>query len=286
MPSETPCYSVKKMKIRFLFVKYLIALFVFSNAYGQAEPPNQFLETNLQKARAGDPAAMNLLGNLYANGSNGVSKNLAEAKKWYQAAADKGSPAGNFNMGLLYERGEIVAKDMTRARSYFKLAADAGLPAAPKKIAALAQTQSNGRSSPGVVCFVMDSKETRWATGGKNISSCDPILIELQITEEYGSVRIWQLKSDKEILRSTVTSKKMKSFGSKNSITTNSYEKIGNRITENIMGCKHTSEIVSETAHALTLKTISASGNCAEVVRRATEELAKKPPIIYLKIKD
>ncbi|MEI8400125.1 MAG: tetratricopeptide repeat protein [Alcaligenaceae bacterium] len=273
------------MKTRFLFIKCLIALFAFSNAYGQAQPPDQFLQTNLQKANAGDPAAMNLLGNLYANGSNGVSKNLAEAKKWYQAAADKGYPAGNFNMGLLYERGEIVAKDMAKALGYFKLAADGGLPAAQKKIAALAQTQSDDRSSPGLVCFVMDSKDTRWATGGKNITSCDPIIIGRQITEEYGSVMIWQFKSDKEILRSTVTSTKMKSVGSKNSFITNSYERVGNRITENIGGCKQTVEIIGDTPQALTVKTIGAAGNCVDAVRHATEQLAKKPPIVYLKIK-
>jgi hypothetical protein len=273
------------MKTRFLFIKCLIALFAFSNAYGQAQPPDQFLQTNLQKANAGDPAAMNLLGNLYANGSNGVSKNLAEAKKWYQAAAEKGYPAGNFNMGLLYERGEIVAKDMAKALGYFKLAADAGLPAAKKKLESLAPTQPDNRSSASAVCFVMDSNNTRWATGGKNITSCDPAIIGRQITEDYGTVMIWQFKNDKEILRTTITSRKMKSAGNNNSNNTNTYERIGNKITENTGGCKQTVEIVSDTPQALTVKTIGATGNCVEAIRHATEQLAKKPPIVYLKIK-
>ena len=104
-------------------------------------PVNKLLEETLQKANAGDPTAMNLLGNLYYTGSNGVDKNLTEAKKWFEASAKKDFPPGNFNMGALYEKGDAAPKDINKAIQYYKIAASGGSQAAQKKLDGLGVAQ-------------------------------------------------------------------------------------------------------------------------------------------------
>ncbi|MGB7433579.1 MAG: tetratricopeptide repeat protein [Ahrensia sp.] len=61
----------------------------------------------LPRAEAGDKAAQTLLAEIYSRGL-GVAKNQAEAKKWYQLAAQQGVPEAEFRYGLilLAEGGE------------------------------------------------------------------------------------------------------------------------------------------------------------------------------------
>lgn len=138
------------------------------------------------------------------------------------------------------------------------------------------------KESSGVTCFVMDSDNTRWATGGQNITSCDPAVIQSQINQPYGTVPIWQFLNDSEILRITVYGPKMNRAPSK---SVNTYERNGKRIVENDKGCKLSSEIVGETASTITIKDIGASGNCDPAVKMANQQLSKMPPTTYKKIK-
>ena len=157
-------------------------------------------------------------------------------------------------------------------------------PVAKKNLGALAQARSDNAFSASAICFVLDSNDTRWATGGKNITSCDPAIIESQITETHAAVMIWQFKSGKEMLRTTITSKKMKSLGTNNAHHTNTYERIGNKLTEDFGGCKQIFEILSDTPQTLTVRTIGASGNCLPTIIKAIELSARMSPAVYLKI--
>ena len=66
-------------------------------------------------AKKGDTQAMNELGLRYEFGSESISINLATAFSYYQQAAEKGDPAGLYNLGDVYER---CADDLTLTYQY------------------------------------------------------------------------------------------------------------------------------------------------------------------------
>ena len=51
----------------------------------------------------------------------------AEAIRWYRVAADQGSAAAQFNLGVLYENGQGVTQNYIEAVGYYRLAAVQGL---------------------------------------------------------------------------------------------------------------------------------------------------------------
>lgn len=76
-------------------------------------------------AEKGDMHAQTLLGLIYQNGV-GVSRNQAEAIKWYSAAAIAGDPEAQFALGLILARGEGTPKDEAKAKGWFEAAAAQG----------------------------------------------------------------------------------------------------------------------------------------------------------------
>ena len=46
-----------------------------------------------------------------------VLEDHAEAAKWYLKAANQGLPQAEFNLGLMYAKGQAVAKEMKQAIS-------------------------------------------------------------------------------------------------------------------------------------------------------------------------
>lgn len=120
------------MKKLFLIIT-LNSIFIFGIF---AQGNNSNFQAILDKAQAGDAGSMNLLGNIYNAGSPtlGLDKNPKEAKKWYEASADKGYPSAFFNLGLIYEKGEIVEKSLPKAIEYYQKAANLGNASAKKKL--------------------------------------------------------------------------------------------------------------------------------------------------------
>jgi hypothetical protein len=62
------------------------------------------------------------LGLRYANG-DGVTKDYAEAVKWYRRAAEQGVPFAQFNLGVRYANGQGVERDPVQAYRWFSVAA-------------------------------------------------------------------------------------------------------------------------------------------------------------------
>jgi TPR repeat protein len=56
--------------------------------------------------------------------------NLAEARLWYEKAAEKGHPIALNNLGRMYMEGKVVPADYVKARSLLQKSADLGEPAA------------------------------------------------------------------------------------------------------------------------------------------------------------
>ncbi len=53
-----------------------------------------------------------------------VTKDLAEAAKWYRRAAEQGNPQAQYNPGYMYERGHGVPQDPTQAVAWYQAAAE------------------------------------------------------------------------------------------------------------------------------------------------------------------
>jgi uncharacterized protein len=88
----------------------------------QTPAPRPLRERLLDGAQNGDAEAQFELGKNYETGRIGLPKDLAQARKWYQAAADQGDPFALASLGLLYNFGKGVTRDHTRAYMYYELA--------------------------------------------------------------------------------------------------------------------------------------------------------------------
>ena len=77
-------------------------------------------------AKQGDADAQYNLGVMYRRG-DGVPKNAVEAVRWYRLAANQGVAQAQYNLGLMYDKGEGVPKNTVEAVRWFRLAADQGV---------------------------------------------------------------------------------------------------------------------------------------------------------------
>ena len=55
-----------------------------------------------------------------------MSKDLAEAVKWYRLAAEQGDADAQVELGLCYRKGIGVQKDLAEAKRWFQKAAKQG----------------------------------------------------------------------------------------------------------------------------------------------------------------
>lgn len=94
-------------------------------AYNQGNYKVAF-QTWKQLADKGDPAAEYALGVLYSNGQ-GVPKDEAVGFSWYLKAAEKGYPDAEYNVAIAYYNGQGVEKDYSTAFSWFLKAGDQGV---------------------------------------------------------------------------------------------------------------------------------------------------------------
>ncbi|HEY2082834.1 MAG TPA: tetratricopeptide repeat protein [Verrucomicrobiae bacterium] len=88
------------------------------------------------KAEAGDPAAQTRLGWIYERG-NGVKRDMKEAVKWFQWAAEENYPEALATLGEMNQAGQGVSRDITNAVKLYRLAADKGSVAGQYNLAYL-----------------------------------------------------------------------------------------------------------------------------------------------------
>lgn len=83
----------------------------------------------LMKAEAGDTDAQASVGEIYFRGTNGLKKNLAEARKWFEKAAIQNNPIGYWGLGELYYYGEGgFQKDYAKAKEYAEKSSNLNCP--------------------------------------------------------------------------------------------------------------------------------------------------------------
>jgi uncharacterized protein len=80
-------------------------------------------------AEKGDPRAQYNLGILYIKG-DGVAQDFVEAASWFRRAADQGFSRAQFALGDIYAKGLGVKRDMVVAYKWQTIAAAVGIPQA------------------------------------------------------------------------------------------------------------------------------------------------------------
>jgi TPR repeat protein len=74
-------------------------------------------------ALQGDAKAQAEIGVMYEVGSNGLTKDLIEASKWYRLAAAQGNTDSQYWLGTMYAEGRGVPQDYQWAHKWLNLAA-------------------------------------------------------------------------------------------------------------------------------------------------------------------
>lgn len=107
---------------------------------------------------------------------------------------------------------------------------------------------------------------------GAILKSCEPNYIQSMIPDKYpfGIVHIWQFLNDHEIRRSMISSKTLKSHGTRDNISIQHYIKKGKIITiTRSDGCELVDEIIEDKDSYIILKT-KGNKNCNPGVTKAT----------------
>jgi hypothetical protein len=82
-------------------------------------------------AKQGDARSQYNLGLMYRKGE-GVLKDDKTAMKWYRLAAEQGNTNAQFNLGVMYDEGRGVLQDNVYAHMWWNIAASSGNKTASK----------------------------------------------------------------------------------------------------------------------------------------------------------
>lgn len=101
-------------------------------------------EASIDAAEKGDPAAQYKLGVMYGLGL-GVPQDYAEAVRWYQRAARSGDARSQSNLGFMYGTGRGVPQDYIQAYAWYNVASASGEDTARHNRDAVAGRMSAGQ---------------------------------------------------------------------------------------------------------------------------------------------
>lgn len=101
---------------------------LYNTAIGRLQSGDVAGVEDLRKAaNLGFAPAQFYLAKLYESGGSGIKKDLGEARRWTERAAQSGDPKAMHNLALYEFNGEGGAKDQAEATHWFKKAADQGV---------------------------------------------------------------------------------------------------------------------------------------------------------------
>lgn len=79
-----------------------------------------------RSAERGSPVALRAIGLIYLRGEGDTRQDLAQAVRWFQAAARQGDAESMYTLGVMYRRGYAVDANQAEAITWLQRAADAG----------------------------------------------------------------------------------------------------------------------------------------------------------------
>jgi TonB family protein len=97
----------------------------YENGQGVSKDDAEAVRWYRKAAELGEMRAMTNLGVMLATGS-GVAKDEVEAVRWFRKAAEAGNALGMKNLGVAYENGQGVSKDDAEAVRWYRKAAELG----------------------------------------------------------------------------------------------------------------------------------------------------------------
>ena len=77
-------------------------------------------------ARAGYALAQGAVGSVYGNGGGGVTRDYGEAVTWHRRASEQGLVTSQYDVGILYVKGQGVTQDYREGMKWLRLAAIGG----------------------------------------------------------------------------------------------------------------------------------------------------------------
>ena len=113
----------------------IVSLFILfsSSACEDSRADKAYVRGNYDKAArelqfladSGEPRAQYDLGVMYDRG-DGVAQSDAKAKHWYERAAEQGEPRAQYNLGLMFLNGQGIPPDVVKAYYWISLSANRG----------------------------------------------------------------------------------------------------------------------------------------------------------------
>ena len=83
-------------------------------------------ESMIEEAENGDIFAMEKLADIYLNGNDDMEPDSEKCIYWTKKAAENGSSAAMYNMGIYYIKGEIVERNFAEAKKWLTMADENG----------------------------------------------------------------------------------------------------------------------------------------------------------------
>lgn len=116
-----------------LLIVFALTLLFSSAACEDRRADKAYLRGDYDKARTdieflahgGEARAQYDLGLMYDKGQ-GVPQSDAEAMRWYERAAEQGEPRAQYNLGLMYLNGQGVPPSLVQAYYWISLSASRG----------------------------------------------------------------------------------------------------------------------------------------------------------------
>jgi len=124
------------MKLKWVTCVFLVLVAIVMRLPAQqSEADRKHFENTKAKAEQGNPSSQCALGEIYSHGFLGVTKNDAEAVKWFQKAAEQGDAEAEDDLGICYRDGLGIPKDAVEAVRWFRKAAEQGFDRAQHNLA-------------------------------------------------------------------------------------------------------------------------------------------------------
>jgi len=105
--------------------KWLLKSAELKNVKAQRSIRANYHQRHKQVAKQGDSYAQRFLGASYYLGL-GVTRDYAEAAKWYKKAAEQEDRVAQNILGAMYEKGKGISKDFVEAYKWFSLSEETG----------------------------------------------------------------------------------------------------------------------------------------------------------------
>ncbi len=154
------------------------------NAYNKGDYATALSELR-PLAEQGDADAQYNLGVMYDKGQ-GVAQNYAEAVKWYRKAAEQGYADAQYNLAQMYRKGQGVTQDYAEAVKWYRKAAEQGHADAQYNLGVM---YGKGQGVPQDYVFAHMWFNLSAAQGGEDARKNRDIAAELMTPEQIAQAQ-------------------------------------------------------------------------------------------------